>query len=266
METVVTSSTEYEYRGLMAQFWDFFRGDTRYWKDRFFFLEAIQKYGTPALDVGCGTGRILLDFLQQGLEIEGVDNSPEMLALCRHKAAQLNLFPILYQQNMETLELPRQYQTILVPSSSFQLITDQAAVRQTMHRFVAHLLPGGFLVMPFMKIWQESDPLDSGLNLVSEKTRPSDGATIRRWSRAVYDPVAEVEHTEDRYEVVINGQIVDAEHHQRPFATRNYTAQQAQNVYTEAGLVEIELYEDFSWIPAQPDSSATICIVGKKPA
>jgi hypothetical protein len=32
---------EYEYRGMMAKTWDFFRGDTSDWEDRALFLEII---------------------------------------------------------------------------------------------------------------------------------------------------------------------------------------------------------------------------------
>ena len=78
----------YEYSGLMAQAWDLLRGDTSQWSDRFFFLDIIQRYGQPVLDIGCGTGRLLLDYLAQGIDVDGVDNSPQMLALCRQKAAQ----------------------------------------------------------------------------------------------------------------------------------------------------------------------------------
>ena len=34
-----------------------------------------------------GTGRLLLDFLADGIDAVGVDNSPEMLSRCRAKAA-----------------------------------------------------------------------------------------------------------------------------------------------------------------------------------
>ena len=54
---------EYEYHGMMAQTWDLFRGDTSNWEDRFFFLEIIHESGQPALDVGRGTRRLLLDCL-----------------------------------------------------------------------------------------------------------------------------------------------------------------------------------------------------------
>ena len=74
---------DYEYRGLLAQTWDLFRGDTSQWTDRFFYREFINQHGGRVLDVGCGTGRLLLDYLMDGVDIEGVDNSPEMLTLCR---------------------------------------------------------------------------------------------------------------------------------------------------------------------------------------
>ena len=80
---------DYEYYGLMASTWDLLAGDTSNVPEKFFFRNLIQKYGQPALDVGCGTGRLLLDYLQAGLDVDGVDVSPEMLAVCRQKVQKL---------------------------------------------------------------------------------------------------------------------------------------------------------------------------------
>src|SRR5437588_13120106 len=108
---------EYEYRGLKAATWDLFRGDTSTWPDVSFYREAIRSSGEPVLDVGCGTGRLLLQYLSEGVDIEGVDNSPEMLALCLKKAEVNGLRPRVYEQSMTGLRLARSYRTIIVPSS-----------------------------------------------------------------------------------------------------------------------------------------------------
>ncbi len=255
---------EYEYRGLMAATWDLFRGDTSRWGDRPRFRELILRHGQPALDVGCGTGRLLLDYLAEGLDVDGVDNSPEMLALCRAKAEQRGLRPTLYEQAIERLDLPRRYSTIIVPSSTFQLITDPAQVPGAMRRFFDHLLPGGALAMSIMVLWREGDPLETGWAPRGEQVRPEDGAVVRRSSRARYEPDAQLEHTEDRYEVVRDGEVIAVEEHRRSPATRWYRHAQVRDLYAEAGFVDVQLFREWSTEPGSPEDRV-ILAVGTKP-
>jgi SAM-dependent methyltransferase len=256
-------ATDYEYKGLMAELWDLFRGDTSKWADRALYRELIGETGEPVLDVGCGTGRILLDFMQDGVEIDGTDNSPEMLDLCRQKAEALGLQPNLYLQWMESLQLPRQYRTILVPSSSFQLLIEVEKAREAIKRFHAHLLPGGSLIMSFMTLWQEGNPVDSGWNLIGEKIRPSDGTLAKRWSCSVYDIEAQWEHTEDRYELWRDGQLIAIEEHRRSPATRSYTQAQVIELYKAAAFEEVRLLHEFTREPASPESTLFTAI-GRK--
>lgn len=251
---------DYEYRGLMAQAWDVLRGDTSRWADRFFYLDLIREVGQPVLDVGCGTGRLLLDYLALGIDVDGVDNSPEMLALCREKAAAQGLTPALYEQAMETLALPRAYRTILVPSSSLQLVIEPAQVDAALRRLRDHLLPGGMLVASIMTLWQPGDPLESQWEKSAE--RP-DGAIIRRVARARYDPAAECEHTEDLYQVLVGGQVVAEEQHRRSPATRSYTQAQARALFERAGFAEIRLFSEFTRQPAQP-ADTLFTILGRR--
>ena len=258
----MTTTPSYEYYGLMAEFWDLFRGDTSTWEDRFFFLATVEKFGQPVLDVGCGTGRILLDFMQQGIDIDGVDNSPDMLALCKQKAEKLNLTPNLYQQEMDKLSLPRKYQTILVPSSSFQLLLDLTLPPVTMDRFYEYLLPGGTLVMPFMTLWKEGDPLEG--EWTSEATRPEDGATIRRWQYSRFDPDTSLEDTIDRYEIIRDDKVIVSEEHRQSPATRSYTQEQAVTLYQNAGFKGIRLFHEFTFEPVKPEDR-TFCVRGFRP-
>ena len=261
---VILQNTNYEYRGAMAQFWDLLRGDTSKWEDRPFYGQIIAESGQPVLDVGCGTGRLLLDYMQQGIDIDGVDNSPEMLALCRQKAQQLGLQPTLYQQGMETLALPRTYRTILVPSSSFQLVIEPTAASTALHHFFQHLAPGGTLVMAFLSYYMadEQRPMITG-EWQQEVTRPGDGAIVRRWSRSTIDRVKQLEHTEDRYDVIVNGEVVASEALSRSPATRIYTQDQVVKLYESAGFTNLRVTGGFTLQPATA-TDAVFTVLGTK--
>ena len=174
-----TVATDLEYTGLKARAWDALRGDTSGWDDRGFYLELIGELGQPVLDVGCGTGRLLLDFLAQGIDIDGVELSPEMVAVLRTKAAVagIDLAGRVHQAAMETMDLGRRYRVILVPSSSFQLLVEPAAAAAAMERFHDHLEPGGTLVMPWIDLAQDY-PGGAVVDDIREAELP-DGSVIR---------------------------------------------------------------------------------------
>ncbi len=262
--------SDYEYRGLMAQAWDLLRGDYSNWPDRPFYRAIIERQGGPALDVGCGTGRLTLDYLSAGFDVDGVDNSPEMLDICRNKAAPLNIDVSnrLFQTEMDTLDLARKYATIFVPSSSFQLLTDQRAAAQALRRFHAHLAPGGILVMSIMsKLWpgdslpphmQWTDWLKAG-----QKARSQDGAIIRRSIRSRYDVANQLQHEENRYELLLDGEVIQTEAHSRIPAVRWYSQAQISAALATAAFTNIHLTAGFTETVATP-TDTTFCVLGTR--
>jgi SAM-dependent methyltransferase len=248
---------DYEYRGMMASAWDLLRGDYAAWPDRPFYRDVISRAGQPALDIGCGTGRLILDYLASGLDVDGVDDSPEMLDICRAKALDLGLTPALYEQPMQSLDLPRRYRTIFVPSSSFLLLTDKTDAAEAMRRFYEHLLPGGVLVMPFMFLWPGHRPSADGewsaWYVSGERQRPEDGATVRRRQRARYHLDEQLEDTEDRYELLVNGKVIATEEHQRSPAGRWYDREQSLAAHTSAGFADVHAVHEFTFEPASAE-------------
>jgi 2-polyprenyl-3-methyl-5-hydroxy-6-metoxy-1,4-benzoquinol methylase len=71
------------HHGLVARWWAEFNVDG---DDIAVFADVIERSGTPALDAGCGTGRVLMPLVQAGLDIDGSDASPDMLEWCRARA------------------------------------------------------------------------------------------------------------------------------------------------------------------------------------
>ena len=54
-------------------------------QDVAFFVGAASEAGSPVLEVGCGTGRILIPTARAGVHIVGLDLSTHMLDVCRQK-------------------------------------------------------------------------------------------------------------------------------------------------------------------------------------
>src|SRR5918998_5197414 len=79
-----------DYTGLAATAWDLFSTD-EVGPDDAFLRAIVAQYGEPALDIGCGSGRLLLPMLGEGVDIDGVEPSPDMLAICRERAAESGL-------------------------------------------------------------------------------------------------------------------------------------------------------------------------------
>lgn len=240
---------DYEYRGLMAEAWEVLRGDTSGWADRAYYWDVVCQHGGPVLDIGCGTGRLLLDFLGQGVDTDGVDNSPEMLAICATRGAAAGLSPVTFLQEMEALDLPRKYQVILVPSSSLQLVIDIEARDEALRRIRAHLLPGGVVTASFMTLWKDGEPLESTWG--TRATRESDGAEFRRAAYSRFDPETECESTRDRYSLLRDGEVVVEEQHERSPATRSYTQAQARDAFVRAGFTDVVLKSEFTHEPVR---------------
>jgi len=135
-----------DYTGLAAVAWELFSGSDP-GRDHSFFENILQARPGRSLTVGCGTGRLLLPLLEGGYDIEGVEPSADMRAILHRAAASRFLQPVVYDQLMQTLDLPHTYQTILVPCGSFQLVTDRLEAFEALRRFHAHLEPGGLLVL-----------------------------------------------------------------------------------------------------------------------
>jgi SAM-dependent methyltransferase len=253
-------SGSYEYRGLMAEAWDLLRGDTSGWEDRAWFRSMIERQGGPALDVGCGTGRLLLDYLASRLDVDGVDNSPDMLALCRGKAdaAGLDVAGRLHLGEMQALALPRAYACIFVPSLSIQLLTQPGDIGRALAAFLAHLAPGGCLALSFKcgPWWEGRGPAPADGEwsewAVDAKAARPDGALVRRWARCRCHSKAQLVDEAFRYEVVQDGVVVQSEERGHIPTLRWYSLDQALAMLKAAGFVSASATRDSTFEPAEP--------------
>ncbi len=75
----MTDSSGYTEYAHTAEFYDHVL-PYRQRQDVEFFVELARQSGGPVLEVGSGTGRVLIPTARAGIEITGLDLSPSMLA------------------------------------------------------------------------------------------------------------------------------------------------------------------------------------------
>lgn len=141
MSAVVPQTWHY---GLIARYWAEFNDDFRPFEIPYF--QRFVEMGQPALDVACGTGRLLRPYLRAGLDVDGCDVSADMVGVCREKAEREGLSPHLFVQAMHELDAPRRYRTIYV-CGAFGLGSTREQDLEALVRFRDHLEPGGILLL-----------------------------------------------------------------------------------------------------------------------
>ena len=138
-----------EYFHVTAQYYDpACAADTRL-NDLPFYLEVAKSVGGRVLEVGCGTGRILLPIARSGIRIDGLDFSPTLLAILRekldHETAPTKANVSLYEGDMRRFSLGTTYDLIIIPFRPLQhllTVEDQLAAFRC---FSAHLDAGGLI-------------------------------------------------------------------------------------------------------------------------
>lgn len=115
---------------------------TFYWQ----LLEREELSPRTAVDLACGTGSVTLLLAQKGLQVTGVDMSPEMLCMASQKADSFLNRPTFVCQKLQQLHLPRAVDLAVCALDSMDYITDPADCQEAICRVYKYLNPGGCFI------------------------------------------------------------------------------------------------------------------------
>src|SRR5262249_42087867 len=155
--------------------------------DRAFWLHVGRTAKGPVLDLGCGTGRGLIPLLEAGVDADGVDLPPAMLARLEAKAAKKGLHPRLLAADMSDFTMPRRYARVISAFNAFAHCETTERQVATLRCCREHLEPGGALVLqisyPGAALWLGSgEPV-----LEHETTNPANGNRLQLYDRRTVD-------------------------------------------------------------------------------
>jgi SAM-dependent methyltransferase len=153
--------------------------------------------GSPVLELACGTGRVLLPLARQGYQVSGVDISPAMLEVARHKVAAEGLADrvTLVEGDMRDFALDGRFNLAFVAVNSFMhLLTtdDQLAALACIRR---HLNPGGLLLVDLFNP-DLGSLLDAQGQVLMDKTMtdPETGHRLVRFHTRTVDLGQQTQH------------------------------------------------------------------------
>lgn len=246
------------YGRIYAETYDF--GDERHDVAEFY-LRRWAHFGRPqpVLEPMCGTGFFVLPFLETGAQIDGLDASPHMLAICREKCRDRGYQPDLYHTNLEEMELPRRYGLIFIPDRSFAQIYDKQRAQSALRTLVHHLLPGGWLVMDVKTPPKEEEFGAPGQTEMDVQDR-ADGSTLFSTSVWTRRDGGRVLRNWTKFERYLQGTLVETEIFD--YNERFYDKQEFLELLSNAGLVSLTAVRAYDG--AEPREHDVIVYCGQK--
>jgi ubiquinone/menaquinone biosynthesis C-methylase UbiE len=215
-----------------------------------FFVEMARESGSPVLEVGCGSGRILVPTANIGIEIVGLDLSSSMLSLCREKLSreseEVRGRVQLVQGDMRDFDIGREFRLVTTPFRPFQhliAVEDQLACLNSIHK---HLVEGGTFILdifnPHLK-WLADEEYINKTEDEPEFTMPDGRKVVRRGRILTRDTVNQRQEVElahcvtypDGYEETLT----------QRFWMRYFFRFEVEHLLARAGFEVENIYSDY---------------------
>ncbi len=159
------------------------------------YTALAEQYGEPILDVGCGTGRVMLHLAQAGFRTVGVDHSEAMVARAKRKLA---VMPDVAERvrfvvgDVLSVPMEERFGLVVVPYNGFMHFRTQAEQLAALERFHAWTRDGGALVLDLPNAGEAFATQDDGA-LVLERTfvEPESGHLVMQQSVSTLERVSQ---------------------------------------------------------------------------
>ena len=233
---------------IFDRFAAFYDGDYRHYDDD---LDAISQLAEEEdgsiLELGCGTGRVLVPLAGLGHAVTGVDISPSLLDVTRAKLRTTHYAPraTLLESDLRTFDLPaKNYALAICTSNTLMHFTspeEQLAVLQNAHR---HLRPGGLLFIDlFNPDVTRLNEISGMMELADQWTDEERGTHMIKWCVRTVDWAEQLQETLFIYEE----QFADGRNQRIscPFPLRFLWRNEGQLMLEKAGFTVEEIWGDF---------------------
>jgi SAM-dependent methyltransferase len=224
-----------------------------------FYVGEAERARGPVLELGSGTGRLLIPTARAGVTITGLDGSRHMLARCEEKLgeepAAVRGRATLRAGDCRDFDLGGRFALVTAPFHFLQLFPRVDDQLRLLHAAARHLAPGGHLVLD---VFNPSFPRLVAHDGTERDEAPAaalpDGRMFRRAYRvARVRWVDQVSETELIY-YVAPGPGEPFERYVQAFDMRFFVRAELEHLLARAGFEIMDMYGDFAGEPLTDDA------------
>jgi len=232
-----------------------------------FYIEECKKTSGKVLELGCGTGRVLIPIAREGVCVTGLDISGSMLKQCERKLAQelqdVRERATILQGSMVDFNLGEQFSAIIMPFRAFMhilTVEDQVSCLNCVHK---HLTDGGRLVFEVFTFDAAGMvALGDGKERDSGEFKAPDGRVIRMTYRhAAQHPLLQYNDVEMIFTVTHpdgkTERFVDA------FPWRYFYRYEVEHLLARTGFKILNLYGGYDRSELNEKSLDMVFVAGK---
>ena len=248
---------------LLSRYYDLENAD--FTEDLDFWLALAEEYGDPIVELGCGTGRVLLNLARRGHALTGVDDSPGMLARLEEKlrvatGKHLPTAPTLLRARMDNFFSAESFALALMPFNTFMhlLALEEQMAALTFIR--QHLRPGAMLALDMPNPGEAYAATEQGLTL--ERTFTDGAHTVQQFSSVSIDRAGQLAHILWLYDSVApDGAVTRTT---VPLTLRYTFPGEMRLLLEKCGFALAQLYGDYDRAPFADGSPRMIVLAEAK--
>jgi len=231
------------------EFYDLFRNPTA---DIPWYVTLAKDAGGPVLELGAGTGRVLIQVARAGVEIKGLDHSPSQLDVAKKniakEAPETQKRIELQSGEFEDFSLGRTFKLIYIPFNAFLHNNTKAAQRACLECCYNHLESGGVLALdifhPSLEIMTMHSGMFEGIWRQNGSNRDEAGNLVLQSELTRFDTVAKTLVSLHKYERFNTGGIMtETSVYQVDYAYLEPGDMKA--LLSEAGFSDIQIFPNF---------------------
>lgn len=240
---------------VFADYYDKLTGNVGYSERADYILNVLESLGHSAgltLDLACGTGSLTLELKKKGVDIYGIDGSPDMLSVALQKASEADEQILYLCQRMQSIDLYGTIDTCICTLDSINHMTNPKDVQKTFQRVSLFMNKGGVFLFDVNTVYKHKCVLSDNVFVFD--------------TDEVYCVWQNTPADDNVVKISLDFFIPEGDAYYRiteEFSERAYTTEELEEMLTQAGFKLEAVYGDMTF-EAPSDDEQRLIIAARK--